>query len=235
MARRRTESEARGPARVGIFGGTFDPPHIGHLVVADDAAEALDLEEIWFIPAGSHPLKGREVVGAGADRWAMLLAAIQGKPRFRALDVELRRPGPSYSVDTLRELRAAHPDTRFAFLVGADVVSEFHKWREPETIARLADVVVLSRGENGSKESKELKELKIKTAGAPGQGLALTRVRVTRVDLSSTEVRRRVREGRPFRYLVPHGVDRIILERGLYRSGGERKDDATRSRGPADL
>lgn len=222
------------PTRVGIFGGTFDPPHIGHLVVADDAAQALDLEEVWFIPAGAHPLKGRDVAASGADRWAMLAAAMRGKPRFRALDLELRRPGPSYSVDTLRELRERYPETTLVFLVGADVVDELHKWREPETIARLAEIVVLSRGENGPKESEESEESK-NAAGDLGPRVSITRVRVTRVDLSSTEVRRRVREGRPFRYLVPEGVARIIEERRFYRSAMTPADDAASARGAAGL
>lgn len=192
-------------ARVGIFGGTFDPPHIGHLVAAEDAAAALDLAEVWFVPAGSHPLKGVEVVAPAEMRWTMLQVALEGNRRFRALDLELRRPGPSYSVDTLRTLRDAHPAAALHFLVGVDVAAELHKWKEPETIARLATVVVLSRGG----EAPDGERL--------GRQISHETVQVTRVDVSSTEIRRRIREGRPFRYLVPEGVYRILTDQGLYR------------------
>jgi nicotinate-nucleotide adenylyltransferase len=199
-------------ARTGIFGGTFDPPHIGHLVVADDVAAKLDLEEVWFIPAGAHPLKGEGVVAPGAIRGSMVQAAVEGRPGFRALDVELRRRGPSYSVDTLRELSQTHPGTEFFFLVGTDVANEFHKWREPETIARLARIVVLSRAGDGKGGARSEPQ-----AASPDAEMSWTRVEVTRVDLSSTEVRHRVHAGRPFRYLVPETVYRIITAEGLYR------------------
>ena len=192
-------------ARVGILGGTFDPVHIGHLVVADDAAAALGLDEVWFVPAGQHPLKGARVEAAAADRWAMVCAAIEGNPRFRALDAEIARPGPSYSVDTVRMLRERHPDVAFFFLIGTDVAAELHKWKEPETLARLATLTVLSRG--GERP-------RVEGSGCP---VPCVTVEVTRVDISSTEIRRRVREGRPYRYLVPEAAYRIIRERGLYR------------------
>lgn len=191
--------------RVGILGGSFDPPHIGHLVVADDAMDALGLDAVWFIPASIHPLKqGRTATPADCRR-EMVEAAIAGNDRFASLDVELRRPGPSYTVDTLRMLHAAHPATEFFFLVGADVLSEFHRWREAETIAALARLTVLSRG---GEEADAVR---------PAVPVPYQRVAVTRVDISSSEIRRRVHEGRPFRYLVPEGVYSIIVQRVLYR------------------
>lgn len=191
-------------ARVGILGGTFDPPHIGHLVAADDAAAALDLGEVWFIPAGAHPLKGVDVVAPAELRWTMVQAAIRGNPRFRALDLELRRSGPSYSVETLHELRESHPDAALHFLVGVDAARELHKWREPETIARIAALVVLSRGGEAPDDVP---------LGVP---VPHETVHVTRVDVSSTEIRRRIRERRPFRYLVPEDVYRILSEHEPY-------------------
>lgn len=191
--------------RVGLFGGTFDPPHIGHLIVAEDATDALGLDAVWFIPAGAHPLKQGRVVAPAETRRAMMAAAIAGNDRFECLDVELRRPGPSFSVDTLRILHEAHPETEFFFLVGADVVSEFHTWREPETIAKLAHFTILTRG---GEEAQALR---------PAVQVACRKVTVTRVDISSTEIRRRAREGKPFRYLVPERVYEIIVQQGLYK------------------
>ncbi|MBI4513267.1 MAG: nicotinate-nucleotide adenylyltransferase [Gemmatimonadetes bacterium] len=191
--------------RVGLFGGTFDPPHIGHLIVAEDATDALGLDAVWFIPAGAHPLKQGRVVASAETRRAMMGAAIAGNDRFECLDVELRRPGPSFSVDTLRILHEADPETEFFFLVGADVVSEFHTWREPETIAKLAHFTILTRG---GEEAQALR---------PAVQVAYRKVAVTRVDISSTEIRRRAREGKPFRYLVPERVYEIIVQQGLYK------------------
>lgn len=191
--------------RLGIFGGTFDPPHIGHLIVAQDAWSVLGLDRILFIPAASPPHKTDRVITPAALRLEMLRAALAGDPRFEVADLELRREGPSYTVDTLRELRARYPAASLFFLLGTDQFRELHTWREPEEIAQLARLVVLSRG--GSE------------AGA-GSEFPHQYLQVTRIDVSATEIRARVAAGKPIRYLVPKGVEEVIGREGLYGGQG---------------
>ena len=189
--------------RIGILGGTFDPPHLGHLVVASEACEALGLERVLWIPSAEHPFKRGQVRTPAELRLAMVRAAIQDDPRFEACDLELRRKGPSYTVDTLRQLGAAHPDWELYLLVGADVVREMPGWREPAEVARLATIAALTRAGEGLPE---------------GLPLQATPVAVTRLDVSATEIRRRVAAGQTIRYLVPEPVRILVEEQGLYRN-----------------
>ncbi len=190
--------------RLGLFGGTFDPPHLGHLIAAQDALMALDLDRIHFIPAAQPPHKPMPDVSAPAVRTAMLSAAIGEDTRFVLDDVELKRTGPSYTVDTLREYRTREPGAQLFLLMGADQWAEFETWRETDTIRLLATVVVMTREGEGAADGN------------------ITRIPVTRMDVSSTEVRSRVAHGRPIRYLVPDAVAELIYARGLYRVGGDR-------------
>jgi len=186
--------------RLGVYGGAFDPPHLGHLVAASGACEALRLDRLLWVPSAVHPLKA--VRTAAAVRLEMVNAAIAGDPRFAADDLELRRTGPSYTVDTLRELREREPMAELFFLTGADNLADLPRWREPDEVARLATLAVVSRaGES---------------VPVDGRYPALA-VRVTRVDLSSTEIRRRVAAGQSIRYLVPEAVRAVIQRERLYR------------------
>jgi nicotinate-nucleotide adenylyltransferase len=186
--------------RLGVYGGAFDPPHLGHLVAASDACDALGLHRLLWIPSAVHPLKA---VRTAADvRLEMVRAAIAGDGRFAADDLELRRTGPSYTVDTLRELRAREPEAELFFLTGADNLADLPRWREPDEIARLATLAVVSRAGDSL------------PANAPYPAVAVT---VTRVDASSTEIRRRVAAGLSIRYLVPDAVRAVIERERLYR------------------
>lgn len=185
-----------------MFGGTFDPPHLGHLIVAQDAWRELALDRVLFVPAAVPPHKRGRVTAPAALRLAMLEAATAEDARFAVDDLELRRAGPSYTVDTLRALRERDAAGTFFFLLGADQFREFHSWREPREIARLATLVVLSR------EGAD--------TGAPALDVPCRRLAVTRVDISATEIRRRVATGEPIRYLVPPGVEDVIRREGLY-------------------
>jgi nicotinate-nucleotide adenylyltransferase len=188
--------------RIGILGGTFDPPHVGHLVMASEACEALGLERLLWIPSAEHPFKRGRVRTPAETRLALVRAAIQGDPRFEACDLELRREGPSYTVDTLRELTSLHPGAELVLLVGADVVREMPDWREPHEVARLARVAAITREGEGLPE---------------GHSLPALPVPVTRVDVSASEIRRRVAAGQTIRYLVPEPVRALIEAAGLYR------------------
>jgi nicotinate-nucleotide adenylyltransferase len=188
--------------RLGVFGGTFDPPHLGHLVAAADAAQALGLGRVLWVPAAVHPLKLASVQAPASARLEMARAAVEGDPRFEVDPLELERAGPSYTVDTLRELQGRYPEAELYFLTGADNLRDLPRWKDPAGVARLARLVVVSRRGEGV---------------PPGLPYPAVAVPVTRVDLSSTEVRRRVRAGETIRYLVPGAVRAVIERRGLYR------------------
>lgn len=184
--------------RLGVFGGTFDPPHIGHLIVAQDALVELDLDRVVFVPAGQPPHKRNEAITAAGIRLSMVRAAVAGTPGFAVDDIETRRVGPSWMVDTLRAISRRMPDAELYLLIGSDQYAEFDTWHEPAEIRRLARIVVLTRdGES------------VEPQGARA-------LRVTRIDLSATEIRRRVRSGKPIRYLVPDSVEALIRLNGLY-------------------
>ena len=185
---------------IGLFGGSFDPVHHGHLIVARVAAEALGLAELRFVPAREQPFKqGRHQAPAG-HRVAMLELAVAGESGFRVERLELERPGPSYTVDTLRILRAQAPDRPLALLLGADAARELGQWRAAAELPGLASIVVFARP--GSP--------------VPSSPLIERAVTVPAVEISATEIRRRVRDGRSVRYWVPDAVAEYIARHRLY-------------------
>jgi nicotinate-nucleotide adenylyltransferase len=187
--------------KVGIFGGTFDPPHVGHLIAAQDAIDVLSLDSVLFVPARVPPHKQNENVTDAPLRLRMIRAATAGDSRFEVSDVELRRNAPSYTVDTLRELRRERPNDELFLLLGVDQVAELSTWREPEEVLRNARLVMLAR--SGVSE-------------AAATSMVHQTVPVTRVDVSSTLVRERVAAGQSVRYLVPENVEQIIAAERLY-------------------
>lgn len=191
------------PLRLGVLGGTFDPPHLGHLIVARDAAEGLGLDRVFLVLAARPPHKSRATVPAEL-RLEMLEAALAGDPVLVASDVETRRAGPSYMVDTLGELHAQYPGAELVLLIGVDQWRQFGGWKDPQEIARLATVAVMAReGEDPS-------------AVDPGVDIPSSEVPVTRIDVSATDVRTRARRGRSIRHLVPEPVRGIIEREALY-------------------
>jgi nicotinate-nucleotide adenylyltransferase len=188
---------------VGLFGGSFDPIHHGHLIVGRAVAETLGLDELRFMPAGEQPFKrGRHVASAG-ERAAMVALAVAGEAGLAVERCEVDRPGPSYTVDTLRALRSREPGQDFTLVIGADATRELDQWREAAALPALARIVAVAR------------------PGAPRPANALVErvVEVPAVDLSATQIRRRVAEGRSIRYLVPDAVAEFIAIHGLYRDG----------------
>jgi nicotinate-nucleotide adenylyltransferase len=188
--------------RIGIFGGTFDPPHIGHLLAASDAYESLELDRIVFIPAAGQPLKAA-IVASPADRLAMVRLAVGDGPRFTVDPIEIERGGLSFTVDTLRALRERwRSDSALALvlLLGADAAATLPQWREPADVASLAEVVVLRRAGGGDAPA---------TTGRA--------IDTRRVDVSSTEIRARVAAGKSIRGFVPEPVAAYIESRRLYR------------------
>jgi nicotinate-nucleotide adenylyltransferase len=186
--------------RIGILGGTFDPPHVGHLLAASDAHEKLALDRILFVPAAAQPLKSA-IMASPADRLAMVELLAAGDPRFTVDPIEIERGGLSFTIDTLRALHdrwKADPALALVLLLGADAAATLPQWREPDQIARLAEVVVMRRGDS--------------RAAVIGRAID-TRC----VDVSSTEIRARVRAGQSIRGFVPEPVAAYIEGRRLYR------------------
>ena len=189
--------------RVGVMGGSFDPIHLGHLRAAENAREALPLDLVLFVPAAEPPHKPTFTLSPARDRLAMVELAIAGNPSFVSSDLELRRSGPSYTVDTLAELARERRGDELFLLVGSDTLGEMATWREPERIFALSTIAVLDR------------------PGAEAAPSPLPSARVVRVSgpglfLSASEVRRRVREGLSIRYLLPDTVAAYIAAHGLY-------------------
>ncbi|MEP7001458.1 MAG: nicotinate-nucleotide adenylyltransferase [bacterium] len=188
--------------RLGIFGGSFDPPHLGHLLPVIDASEALDLDAVDFLPAREQPFKAGRAAATAEQRFEMTERLVAGIPGFRANRSEIDRTGLSYTVDTVAQMAAANPKAEIVLLLGADAYALFEQWREPERIRALATVAVLLRG------------------GDPPPTLGSGPVQVLqtrRVDISSTELRARVADGRTIRGFMPDAVADYIAEHRLYR------------------
>ncbi len=189
--------------RIGVFGGTFDPPHVGHLALAEWARDELRLDRVLFVPAARPPHKRHRRISAAADRVAMTRRAVRGNAGFGVSTIEVRRRGPSYTVDTLRALSRRHPGAALFLLVGEDSLREFHTWHAPEEILRIAKLVVAGR------------------PGARARRGLVPRARIVRLgnpvlDVSSSTLRRRARSGRSVRYFVPDAVARYITAHRLY-------------------
>jgi nicotinate-nucleotide adenylyltransferase len=206
--------ELNHPPRLGVFGGTFNPVHLGHMIMAQDAMEAFDLSRVMFVPCACPPHKSAAGLAPAAHRLAMLEAAIEGDLRFEVSDLELQRGGTSYTIDTLRAVAADHPGVELYFIIGADSLVELHLWREIETLLGLCRIVTIARpGVN--LEALQAKDIKLRDPW-PGQIQAAIRIGHL-MNVSSTDIRYRVAEGMSIRYLVPPGVDMYIAEHSLYR------------------
>ncbi len=200
--------------RVGIFGGSFDPIHVGHLLIAEFVRERLNLSEVRFVPAAVSPLKQHQQPTEAKHRVEMIRLATGGNARFKLDGRELRRGGPSYTVDTLAELKAENPESDLAFLMGADSLADLHAWREPERICELAFVAIVARGGRPAPDLAKLqKYLPNERASQAAEHL----IRVPQFEISSTEIRERVREGKSIRYQVPSAVEAYIAAAELYR------------------
>jgi nicotinate-nucleotide adenylyltransferase len=209
--------------RIGLFGGTFDPPHFGHLVLAEWARVRLRLERVLFMPAGTPPHKRGRPLTAATHRLAMARLAVRGNPAFQVSDLEARRGGPSFTVDTLRALHARDPEARLYFLMGADSLADFAGWHEPQAIARLATLVVAGRPGSGDRAAllgRRFRSLVAgrSTASARGRGRVVV-LDNPLVAVSSSELRARARAGLSLRYLVPDAVAAYVERHGLYRRG----------------
>ena len=196
--------------RIGVLGGTFDPIHLGHLAIAEEVRVRLDLEEVCVVPAGDPWMKADRTLAPAEDRLGRVRLAVEDNPFFRVSTAELERAGPSYTVDTLRELREDYgPEARLFFILGSDAFARFGEWKDPAGILALAALVVVDRP--GEAASTDEVEVKMGIAGS------VEHVRSVRLEISAADIRRRVSEGASIRYLTPEPVAQHIYARGLYR------------------
>ncbi|HKI36783.1 MAG TPA: nicotinate-nucleotide adenylyltransferase [Gemmataceae bacterium] len=202
--------------RIGVFGGTFDPIHLGHLILAEQCREQGQLDQVWFIPSARPPHKRHHVVTPFRHRAEMLQLATAGHPAFRVSELENERPGPSYTVDTLDELRKAQPSAEWFLLVGSDTLAELHEWHDPVGIVRRAGLLVMVRGGDPIRSAEELRvSLKLPET----ETVSVEVIESPRIEISSRDLRRRAAEGRSLRYLVPRAVECYVEEKGLYQPG----------------
>ena len=209
-APRRTE---RRQQRLGILGGTFDPPHVGHLWLATLAADALNLDRVLFMPAAQPPHKGGRLITRATDRLLMTRLAIQGDSTFELCPIEMERTGPSYTIDSVTELKRAYPDAQHFLVMASDSLAQIDTWREPDRLLAEVEWAVGPRTGN---------EMPDRAALEARFGPGASRIHLLdgpSLAVSSSEIRRRVAAGLAIRYLVARDVEELILERRLYRRG----------------
>lgn len=203
--------------RIGIFGGTFDPVHVGHLIMAEQCREQARLDQIWFIPAARPPHKKEQVLTAFDKRVEMLRLAIAGQPAFEVNEVEATRPGPSYTAETLAELQTNFPGAQFQLIIGSDCLPDLPHWYQPSRIVELAGLLIVTRPGWPTWPVETLpKEL-----GLPhGSSLQQQIVPIPLIEISSSDLRQRVAAGRSIRYMVPKAVECYIETHRLFAPGG---------------
>jgi len=202
--------------RIGLFGGSFNPVHIAHLVLAEYAADALGLERVIFIPAGRPPHKAAEALAGAGERLRMARLAVAGNPRFRASDIELRRKGRSYTMDTARAFRKRFgKGAELYFLIGADTIAELPTWKD---IARLTQLCMFTPLRRPGIARPKLSALAAAVGRKEARAIVGRTIELPLLDISGTEIRRLVASGRSIRYLVPAEVEAYIARKGLYRT-----------------
>ncbi len=206
--------------RLGVLGGTFDPPHYGHLTLAENGRVQLDLDRVLFVPAGQPPHKPNRPITPAHHRVAMVEAAIADNPAFVLSRVDLDRAGPHYTVETLTLLRQEYPVVELFFLMGGDCLSKFLTWRDPAGIVRQAHLAVMQRHGREPDRSAERsrRSLAALERAVPGIRERLVWLNVPHLDVSSSGLRQRVRHGLPLRYLVPPPVEAYVREQRLYEA-----------------
>lgn len=212
--------------RIGILGGTFNPIHLGHLMLAEWAREEAHLDEVWMIPTGVSYMKDPKEIASGEDRLCMTRLAVEENPWFKCVDIEVQRKNNSYSYETLERLQEQYPEDRFYFILGADCLFTIEEWKEPRRIFQNCTILAAVRDEALLSEMEEKKrELEQQFQGK------IHLLPFVRMALSSTEIRQRIRRGQSIRYLVPDKVSSYIKEKGLYREESSEHEKNQKSDG----
>lgn len=198
--------------KTGILGGTFDPIHTGHLLLAEAAYEAAGLDRVILLPTGRSYFKDGTGVTDAQKRLAMVRIAARGNRHLEVLDIEVRRPGKTYTSDTLQELTKRFPEDELFYIIGADTLPQMEHWYQPQIVFQLARILVETRSDEAGSGEVELSARRLREK----YGADIRMLPVRNIEISSTEIRSRVREGRSIRYLVPREVEDYIEEQGLY-------------------
>lgn len=194
--------------KVCILGGSFNPIHLGHLILANTVLEKLNLDEIIFVPCFIQPIKGDKEFASANHRLEMIKLAIENNPKFTFSDIELRRKGKSYTVDTLKYFKKKYDN--LYFVIGADNIREFHKWKEPDTILELAKLIVTNRGGYEVKIPKRIRGKEILVCSIP------------QIEISSSMIREKIRNNQSIKYLVPEAVENYIYQHNLYKNSEDK-------------
>lgn len=197
--------------RLGIFGGTFDPPHLGHLILAAEALQALGLERVLWVLTPDPPHKQELQISPLPARLEMLRASIAGEPAFELCGIELERPGPHYAVDTLRLLRERHPQDALIYLIGGDSLRDLPRWSRPAELVAACDALGVMRRPGDAVDLAALE------ASVPGVSAKVRYVQAPLCDIAASDIRQRVRQGRPYRYFLTPAAAEIIRQRHLYQ------------------
>jgi nicotinate-nucleotide adenylyltransferase len=200
--------------RTGVFGGTFDPIHVGHLILAEQCREQANLDEVLFVPAALPPHKQQQALTSFAQRVEMLALALSGHAPFRVEEMEKERSGPSYTVDTLTQLHAQRPGDEICFIIGSDSLHDLPIWYQPSRILELATLLVVARADWPVFAAKELKDSLQLDDDFP---LRYQVVEAPLITIASRDVRRRIAAGRSVRYMIPRAVEAYIEDKRLYR------------------
>ena len=204
------------PRNIGLLGGSFNPVHVGHLLMAQGALDALNLEKVTFIPARQPPHKDSATLADAPHRLKMLRMAVNGNERFEVSEIELRRDGPSYTIDTVRQLQKEYgEEADLYFVIGADSIQELPCWKDAAMLVHLCRIVPISRP--GERSGDEIQHLARAIGEQKARELLGRLLRIPLVDVSSSDIRRRIATGLSIRYLVPEAVRRYIEENRLYR------------------
>ena len=201
--------------RIGIFGGTFDPIHYGHLILAEQCREQGRLDEVWFVPAPRPPHKGEHQMTRFEQRVEMLALAIAGHAAFRIDELEKERTGPSYTAETLAELHRRHPEHEFFLLLGSDTVADLPHWREPQRVVQLTSLLVTRRPHH---DVMPVEQLRARLQLPDSMPLRLEVVDTPLIDIASRDLRRRAADGRSMRHFLPRTVEIYIQDKKLYRA-----------------
>ncbi|MCM1044374.1 MAG: nicotinate-nucleotide adenylyltransferase [Candidatus Gastranaerophilales bacterium] len=197
--------------KIGIMGGTFNPIHVGHILLAQWAMEENGLDQVWFIPTGCPYMKQDKDIISPGERFYMTSLALAGNDRMKCLDLEIKRQGDTYTYETLEELGRMYPQDRFYFIIGADCLFSIESWRRPERIFQACEVIAAVRGDSPREEmQKKIEELKNR------YGAKILLLDFLNLEISSTQIRERMRDQKSIRYLVPDAVASYIKERGFY-------------------
>ena len=198
--------------KIGILGGTFDPVHLGHLIIAEEVRSNLGLDKILFVPAGVPWMRENEGVSAGKHRINMVDLAVKSNPHFQSSSIEIDRQGVTYTADTLETLREdLDHEVELSFIMGMDVLEKFHLWKSPETVVELCSLVIVNRPGNQAVDVNEV------VKKYPEAGAKLRIINVPRMEISSSEIRERVRQEKSLKYLVSEEVIEYIDQNNLYK------------------